>query len=143
MAAEVEFHTGVEDPIGFACRLLRKAVRQGARLVCTGSRQTLGELDRALWVFEEREFVPHLRVEGAAVPALARTPIWLVEVVPATAGERILVNLGGGMPVLPTPHPRVIEIVSAAPDLAEAGRERWRHYKVAGLGVVHHPAAGG
>ena len=34
---QVEFHTGVVEPMLFACRLLRKAYRQGARVAVTVS----------------------------------------------------------------------------------------------------------
>ena len=68
---EVEFHTGVADPVGFACRLLRKAYRQGARVLVTAPGPRLGELDRALWTFEERDFVPHVRVPGAGAAVAA------------------------------------------------------------------------
>ena len=45
---EVEFHTGVPDRVSFACRLLRKASRQGARVLVTAPEDILAELDRAL-----------------------------------------------------------------------------------------------
>ena len=74
---EVEFHTGVADRVGFACRLLRKASRQGARVLVTAPDEVLAELDRALWVFEERDFLPHVRMPGAKPAVAARTPVWL------------------------------------------------------------------
>lgn len=139
---EVEFHTGVEAPVHFACRLLRKAVRAGAQLVCTAPPTLLEELDRALWTFEEREFVPHVRVPGAAPGVAARTPLWLS----AQAGEgssgRILVNLGAEVPADPLRHPRLIEIVGTEAGLADAGRVRWRQYRQLGLEVRHHAARG-
>ena len=51
---------------------------RGARKVKT---QALVLLDRALWTFEEREFVPHLRVDlhSAGNDLARRTPVWLVE----------------------------------------------------------------
>ena len=57
---EVEFHTGVADPTAFACRLLRKACRAGVRVLVTASPAPLVALDRALWTFAERDFVPHV-----------------------------------------------------------------------------------
>ena len=51
---EVEFHTGVADPLGFACRLLRKAYRRGARVLVTAPPERLAQLDRLLWTFDER-----------------------------------------------------------------------------------------
>ncbi len=88
MAAEVEFHTGVADKVAFACRLLRKAYRKGARVVVTGPREVLAALDRELWTFDERDFVPHARVNapGALAEALARAgdaaldPCWRMPV---------------------------------------------------------------
>ena len=41
---EVAFHTGVADKPGYTCRLLRKAWRQGAQVVVTGSGEQLQRL---------------------------------------------------------------------------------------------------
>lgn len=140
---EVEFHTGVADPLGFACRLLRKAARQGVRLQVTAPVQRLGELDRALWVFEERDFVPHVRMPGAPAAVARRTPIWLVasQIVAEGDAPAVLVNLGGGPPPDLAALQRLIEIVGAEADEAAGGRERWRHYKVQGLQIKHHGGA--
>ena len=139
---EVEFHTGVSDPVGFACRLLRKAYRQGARVLVTAPGPRLGELDRALWTFEERDFVPHVRVPGAGAATAARTPIWLATdaaaAAPAAGAPRLLVNLGAQAPADPGALERLIEIVADAADEADLGRQRWRAYKAAGLSIKHH-----
>jgi DNA polymerase-3 subunit chi len=140
---EVEFHTGVEAPVAFACRLLRKAVRAGAALACTAEPAVLDELDRALWTFEERDFVPHVRMPGARPEVAARTPVWLCGGDPAPAAGRVLVNLGAGVPGQPEHFARLIEIVGAQEGLATAGRERWRHYRQLGLEVRHHGPARG
>ena len=140
---EVEFHTGVADKLGFACRLLRKAYRKGVRVVVTGPGPLLGTLDRDLWTFEQQEFVPHVRLPGSAPsPMAARTPIWLVDGELPEGGPDVLVNLGAELPEDLSAWRRVIEIVSAEPDDEQAGRHRWRSYKARGLAVTHHPAAG-
>lgn len=147
MAVGVEFHTGLEDPVGFACRLLRKAVRTGARLTCTAPPATLEALDRALWTFDERDFVPHVRLPGASAALTKRTPIWLsADLVLAGATEpapveRVLVNLGAEVGVESGTHARVIELVGADAQAAAAGRERWRRYKAAGVEIRHYAAA--
>lgn len=147
MAEQVEFHTGVEDVLGFGCRLLRKAQRQGAQLVCMAPLPVLAALDQALWAFEEREFVPHARWPGAAPAVLQRTPIWLCAPVdeptlPPAWADRILINLGAPLPPAWVPSlSRVIEILGAEEGAATRGRERWRAYKGAGLNVLHHGAA--
>jgi DNA polymerase-3 subunit chi len=140
---EVEFHTGVADPLGFACRLLRKAYRRGARVLVTAPAERLAALDRLLWTFDERDFVPHLRVPAADPAMAARTPIWLA-VPPAPAGApAVVVNLGAPAPATLDGLERLIEVVGSEPDEVQSGRERWRAYKAAGLAVVHHAAAGG
>ena len=142
---EVEFHTGVPDRVDFACRLLRKASRQGARVLVTAPEDVLAELDRALWVFEEREFLPHVRMPGARHAVAARTPVWLAHeaTLPGVAdAPRLVLNLGAEAPSDVAALERLIEVISDAPDDAEEGRRRWRAYKAAGLGIRHHAAAG-
>lgn len=140
---EIEFHTGVADRIGFACRLLRKAYRKGARVLVTAPGPVLAVLDRELWAFEEREFVPHARVGASTGKALAaRTPIWLTEGAVPDGAPPVLVNLGAEPPEDLSTFDRIIEIVSAEPDDESAGRRRWRSYKARGFEVRHHPANG-
>lgn len=142
---EVEFHTGVPDRVSFACRLLRKASRQGARVLVTAPEDILVELDRALWAFEERDFLPHVRMPGAKPAVAARTPVWLARdasLQGAADAPRLVVNLGAEAPADVAALERLIEVVSAEPDDAEQGRQRWRAYKAAGLDIKHHAAAG-
>ena len=145
---EVSFHTGVSDVLGYACRLLRKAARKGARVAVCGEAALLQQLDRALWTFDPLDFTPHVRLGpgAAAAPRLAATPIWLIEreadtPLAASPVHEVLVNLG------PDPVPgfesfeRVLEIVGQAPPEADAGRRRWRHYAERGYRIDHHRAA--
>ncbi len=142
MLTEVEFHTGVGDRAGFACRLLRKAYRQGARVLVTAPPDMLAEIDRLLWTFDERDFVPHVRLPGPAAAVAARTPIWLAPQAGAAAGAPTLVlNLGADAPPDLGAVERLIEVVSSDPDDAERGRGRWRNYKAAGLAIRHHGSA--
>jgi DNA polymerase-3 subunit chi len=137
----VDFHTGVGDPLSFACRLLRKASRHGARLAVTAPPQALQLLDRSLWTFEERDFVPHVRVRGAVPRVLVRTPIWLLDAALPEPAPPVLINLGDA---IRDPWPgleRVIEIVGNDVDEAAAARQRWRQYKERGWPVTHHPAS--
>ena len=142
---EVEFHTGVADRMGFACRLLRKACRQGVRVQVTAPPEVLNALDRALWTHEERDFIPHVRMPGSTDAVAARTPIWLVRQAmqaPGAATPRVLVNLGADAPDDLGVLERLVEIVGAEPELAEQGRARWRAYKAAGLDIKHHATTG-
>lgn len=138
---EVEFHTGVADTLAFACRLLRKAHRRGVRVLVTAAADTLAALDRELWIFDARDFVPHVRVPGAAAALAQRTPIWLaleVDSVSTAGVPAVLLNLGAAAPSDLGPLQRLIEVVGADPEQAEQGRRRWRDYKARGLHITHH-----
>jgi DNA polymerase-3 subunit chi len=138
----VEFHAGVTDPVGYACRLLRKAYRRGARVLVTAPDSVLAELDQALWTFDERDFVPHVRLPveggGADPRVVARTPIWLAARAGAAGAPAVVLNLDAAAPADLGDVERLIEIVGAEPESAERGRARWRAYRAAGLDVVHH-----
>lgn len=139
---EVEFHTGVSDVGTFACRLLRKAARQGVRVQVTAPAETLDALDRQLWDFDERDFVPHARVPGASPEVLQRSPIWLTSQRMGGDAPRVVVNLDEAAPANLGDLDRLIEVVSADVDQAERGRMRWRAYKAQGLSIKHHGEPG-
>jgi DNA polymerase-3 subunit chi len=140
MAREVDFHTGVADKLGYTCRLLRKALRSGKRLVVTGHPAALNRLDQLLWTFDPGEFIPHARLRAgqAAAPALARTPIWLADAPGEAGAHDVLVNLGPAALAEGATCHRVIEIVADEPDEVDAGRERWRQHKAAGATLRAH-----
>jgi DNA polymerase-3 subunit chi len=137
--AELAFHTGLTDKLGYTCRLLRKAYRQGAKVQVRGDGELLSRLDPLLWTFEQLEFVPHLRLRAGQKidPELARTPIWLVDDAAQASEASVLVNLG------PLPaddvarFERVVELVGVDADERQAGRLRWRYYESLGLKPVH------
>ena len=142
MSVTVEFHTGVADPVAFACRLLRKAWRMGAKLTVTAPQPTLLVLDNALWTFDAQEFLPHLRWPAAASVA-ARTPVWLCEGDVPPEAPRLRVNIGAEPPTDAGMVDRVIEIVGDGPQDKTAGRVRWRHYEQHwGIKPVHHAVGG-
>jgi len=137
---EVSFHTGVPDLYGYACRLVRKAVRKGAVVVVSAPSETLRRFDQALWAFEPLEFIPHAMVrEGQAIePRLARTPVWLVPSGVSPPSTDVLVNLGADLVPGFENYQRVFEVVGVEPAQAQAARQRWRHYKERGHAVTHH-----
>lgn len=127
----IQFHVNVPDKLAYACRLLRKAVKSGARVVVTGEPQLLRTLDTQLWTFAALEFVPHCHAATADAQVLAASPVVLADAVGGTPHHEVLVHLGGpgaGAPDGFERFERMIEVVSAEPaDLAD-GRRRWRHY---------------
>jgi DNA polymerase-3 subunit chi len=142
--AQVDFHSGVTDKLGHACRLLRKVYRAGRLVVVTGPADQLARLDGLLWTFDVGEFIPHARLRsGQAVPGrLARTPIWLAEQPSDVGSSDVLINLGHDVPPGYAQFQRVIEIVSEQSDDAQSGRQRWRHYVNEGQNPTNHPQRG-
>lgn len=137
---EVSFHFNVADTLGYACRLLRKATRQGSRVTVTGDGTTLSSLDRALWSFDPIEFIPHVMVRPGAspLPRLQATPVCLAEDLGASWHHDVLVNLGDEAPRGFETFARVIEIVSTQEQDRAAARQRWKHYASRGYAIVKH-----
>lgn len=143
---DVAFHTGIANPLDYACRLLRKAVRSGASVAVHGDPATLDRLDQALWTFEPLEFVPHVLLPRDAGDAgrLALTPVVLVKgEAKAPAACRIGVSLAGHEVPDVQAFDRLIAIVGVEPEHREAGRLRWREYERAGHAVSHVAKASG
>ncbi len=138
---KVEFHHGMGDKLGYACRLLRKAYRAGSTVVVTADEATLKALDRQLWVFDDQEFVPHvLDLPGKPVPARQHTtPIWLTVTPQNVPGERqVLINLGNELLFGMEGYGRLFEVVSNDPEDRQLGRQRWKAYQARGWEVKPH-----
>ena len=137
---EVAFHTGIANPLDYACRLLRKAYRSGARVAVHGEPAALDRLDQALWTFEPLEFVPHVMLprDGADARRLAMSPIVLVKGdAAAPVACRVGVTLAGHPVADVGAFDRLIAIIGLGPEDREAGRQRWREYERAGHAVNH------
>lgn len=140
---EVSFHFNVADRLGYACRLLRKASRKGAKVAVVAPAPTLTALDRALWTFEPTEFVPHVRLAPGSVPAvrIRATPIWLLEAAADAPDHDVLLNLAQDVAPGFERFDRVIEIVSTNDAERATGRERWKHYASRGYTITRHEAS--
>jgi DNA polymerase-3 subunit chi len=136
---EVAFHTGIADPLDYACRLLRKAYRAGARVAVHAEAPFLDRLDQALWTFEPLEFVPHVLLprDQADAARLARTPVLLVRPGAAAPRRPVAVEIGAAAVPEVSAHERVIAIIGLDPAQREAGRARWKEYERAGHALTH------
>ena len=136
----VSFHFNVPHRLEYACRLLRKATRQNARITVTGGSEVLAELDRALWSFEPTEFIPHVLLhDGQALPGrLADTPVCLSTTLAGAPHHDVLLNLGAEPPAGFESFARLIEIVSTDDDERAAARARWKHYAARGYAIEKH-----
>ena len=137
---DIAFHTGIANPLEYACRLLRKAYRSGARVAVHADAALLDRLDQALWTFEPLEFIPHVVLprDGGDAGRVALTPVVLVRPgAEAPPQCRIAVTLAGADVAGVDRFDRLIAIVGADPEQREAGRQRWREYERAGHAVSH------
>lgn len=130
----VAFHFNVMDKVAYACRLLRKANRQGAKITVTGDEYLLKLLDDALWTFEPLEFLPHCDV-SAPDNVLQQTAIVFTHDARKSPYADVLVNLGAGMPEGFEKYLRLIELVGVDLTDRTPARERWRHYNSRGYPI--------
>ena len=131
---EVAFHFNAPDKISYACRLLRKASRQGARVVVTGSADLLQQLDAALWSFSATDFVAHTLATADAT-VLTASPVVLLESVLEAPHQQVLLQLGDAVPAGFERFERLIEVVTLEEDDRALARQRWKHYASRGYAV--------
>ena len=136
---EIAFHFNAPDKLDYACRLLRKAVAAGSRVVVMASEQDLARLDTLLWTFSKTDFLPHVCLPGSA-EVIAVSPIVLTSQ-PAAADfphREVLVNLGDTVPEGFEVYARVIEVVSLDDTDRLQARARWKYYTDHGYVIVRH-----
>jgi DNA polymerase-3 subunit chi len=129
----VAFHLQVPGKMDYTCRLLRKAVARGSRLMVTADAATLAQLDQDLWAFSATDFVPHC-ADTAPASVRSRSPVLLSEACQAVPDPAmILINLGHHVPAVFAGFARVIEVVSEDDQDKQLARQRWRYYASVGI----------
>lgn len=135
---EVTFHFNAPDKIGYACRLLRKALGSGAKVVVTGEDGLLRDLDVALWNFSAVDFLPHCRDTDAGPGVLAASPVVLAASARSAPHQQVLVNLGAAVPEGFERFERLIEVVSVEDGDRQLARRRWKRYADRGYAIAQH-----
>lgn len=142
----IAFHFNMPDKLAYACRLLRKASRAGAQVGVVGSDADLAALDRALWVFDPVDFLPHARLplpEGDVGRRLAvQTRLWLASDPTDLPHREVLVNLGDEVPAAFDAFGRLIELVGPGEEDRRLARLRWKHYQSRGYALERHEVGG-
>lgn len=135
---EVDFHFNATDKVNHTCRLVRKAIGTGAKVVVMADDALLTRLDLALWQFSATEFIVHCR-DDALPEMLLRSPVILTTSGRSTLPhQHVLINLGAEIPQGFERFERLIEIVTEGDDDRQAGRMRWRHYADRGYTLKRH-----
>ncbi len=137
---EVAFHFNVPDRVAYACRLLRKAVSNGAKFVVTGPPDTLQQLDGALWTFSPIDFVPHCHLESAPC-VVAASPVILAASTECLPHRQVLLNLGPLVAAGFEQFERVIEVVGLDDEDRQLARSRWKRYADRGYAIMRHDVA--
>lgn len=134
---DIAFHFNAPDRLGYVCRLLRKAVGGGAKVVVTGPVDVLDQLDGALWMLSPTDFIPHCGLDaGRAV--LLKSPVVLVPFVQDAPFFDVLVNLGASIPDGFDRFGRLVEVVTLNEVDRKEARERWKYYADAGFRLIRH-----
>ena len=137
---EIAFHFNAPDKLAYACRLLRKAVASGARVVVTGSPASLQALDTLLWTFSPIEFVAHCRACSPAEQLMA-SPVVLAAKLDGGAElphHQVLLNLGAEVALGYERFERTIEVVTLDDEDRQQARQRWKHYADRGYHITRH-----
>lgn len=133
---EIEFHVNAPDSLAYTCRLLRKAVRSGAKVVVTAPEEALGRLDVMLWTFSATEFVPHCHeMRDATVRMMS--PVVLTGDAAQAPHHHVLVNLGQSVPTGFERFERLIEVVTQEDEDRLQARVRWKYYLNRGYALEH------
>ena len=135
----IDFHTNIPDKLAYACRLSRKALAAGGKLVLLAEDAAqAAKLNDALWTFSDTDFLPHVLAGDALAP---QTPIIVTH--DETVGlphADMLVNLTRRVPSTVDKFQRVFEIISVDEDDAAAGRKRYVAYKQQSYPLTHFVA---
>ena len=137
---EIAFHFNAPDKLAYACRLLRKAVASGSRVVVTGTPASLQTLDTMLWTFSAHEFVAHCRA-GSPAEQLMVSPVVLaakIEGGPELPHHQVLLNLGTDVAAGYERFERAIEVVTLDDEDRQLARQRWKHYADRGYSIKRH-----
>lgn len=137
---QIFFYHGAADRVAAAAALIAKAWSQRKPLVVYAPDPAVaGALDRALWVRDPIDFVPHAGIDS---PLAAETSVLIADrldsLPPDTAdGSRHdrLMNLSGEVPPSFSRFASVIEVVSEEAEVRQPARDRFRFYKDRGYEI--------
>ncbi|MBW8847880.1 MAG: DNA polymerase III subunit chi [Burkholderiales bacterium] len=139
MALQVSFYSEAEDPLHYACRLIRRAFASGKPVGVCVAPDDAARLDGLLWSFDATDFIPHRRWDGTLPPAPGE--VLLVADAASLPHRSLLLNLSDDMPGAALEFERVLEVIGREPGRVQAGRARYRVYQQAGAKLDHFSAA--
>lgn len=133
----VVFYFNVPDKQAYTCRLLRKAVASGAKVVVTGPVAQLNQLDKDLWTFSATDFLPHC-AEAEDSFVRDKSPVVLMSTLLSPPFFEIAMNLGAAVPEGFEQFERLFEVVTLDEIDRKNARQRWKYYTDAGFSLIRH-----
>ena len=132
---EIKFFFNVDDKLGFACKLAKKAYDDGRKLIVYAPAGHLADdFDRRLWTFSQLSFIPHVKAGHALA---AETPIVIARDDSGLPHHEALLNLSDEPPPFFSRFDALREVVLPEDDDRARARERARFYKSRGFEVTH------
>ena len=119
-------------PERLACRLALMAWERGHSVtIVTGDGAEAAAMDELLWQFPDGRFIPHDRGDQSAAP------VRILERAPSGSAD-VVINLTSNPLGTPLHFQRLLEIVPHNKADRDASREKFRHYRAAGLNPQAH-----
>jgi DNA polymerase-3 subunit chi len=137
---EIAFYFNAPDKLGFACRLLRKAVANGAEVLVVVPQAQLALLDESLWTFSPTEFVAHCTTDSPQSVRQA-SPVHLacsLDASDARMPRDVLLNLSDTVCTGFEQFSRVIELVTTEEKDRQFARLRWKLFSDQGFAITRH-----
>lgn len=122
--------------LGFACRLVEKALSSGKRIyLLTQDQQQSSVLDKLLWTFKPGSFIPHELQSDSTDPDC---PVLISHNQPPEQERQVLLNLSDTVPEFFSRFERVLEILNQQPETRDLGRSRYSFYRDRGYPLKYH-----
>jgi DNA polymerase-3 subunit chi len=135
---EVAFHFGAPDKVAYVCRLLRKAVGSGAKVVVLADAETVQSIDSELWALSPVDFVGHCVGTATSTMKEISSVVLVTEIQQVLANRQVLVNLTESVPDEFDTFDRLIEVVSVDETDRNHARQRWKNYTDRGYSIARH-----
>ncbi len=137
---QIFFYHGAADRIAAAAGLIAKAWAQRKSLtVYAPDPAVAGALDRALWVRNPTDFIPHV---ASSSPLAGETGVVIADTLEnmpqgdaAMSRHERLMNLSGEVPPGFSRFASLIEVVSEDAEIRQPARERFKFYKDRGYEI--------
>ncbi|MGR8931645.1 MAG: DNA polymerase III subunit chi [Gammaproteobacteria bacterium] len=127
--------TSQQERQDFACKLIEKIYRSDQFCyVLTETAEQAADIDTQLWTFRAGSFVPHQLYQGT-LPDYKNTILIGGSDIPPD-WQKVIVNLSSYFPPTSASIERILEILDNSEESKQAGRERYRHYREAGLEIT-------